>query len=136
MISMCDIVGCMVFNVTFNNILIISWQSVLLVGETRVCGENLRPVASHWQTWSHNVVSSTSHLVSSISHLSRVQTHNISGDMCNNVTLYWHHSSIHDKSVINLYRWYVLLENTSHIASFALNFKLPWKIYSPKTNQW
>ena len=44
---MCDIVGCMVFNVTFNNISIISWQSVLLVGETRVSGENLRPVASH-----------------------------------------------------------------------------------------
>ena len=36
--------GVMVFNVTFNNILVISWWSVLLVGET---GENHRPVASH-----------------------------------------------------------------------------------------
>ena len=27
--------------------------------ETGVCGENHRPVASHWQTLSHNVVSST-----------------------------------------------------------------------------
>jgi hypothetical protein len=27
-----------------------------LVEETRVLGENHRPVASHWQTLSHNVV--------------------------------------------------------------------------------
>ena len=44
----------MVFNTTFNNISVISWRSVLLVEETRVPGENHRPVASHW----HNVVSS------------------------------------------------------------------------------
>jgi hypothetical protein len=37
----------MVFNATFNNISVISWQSVLLVEETRVLGENHRPVASH-----------------------------------------------------------------------------------------
>ena len=45
----------MVFNATFNNISVISWQSVLLVEETGVPGENHRPVASHWQTSSHNV---------------------------------------------------------------------------------
>jgi len=33
----------MVFNATFNNISVILWLSVLLVGET---GENHRPVAS------------------------------------------------------------------------------------------
>ena len=49
----------MVFNATFNNISVISWQSVLLVEETRVPGENHRPVASHWQTLSYNIVSST-----------------------------------------------------------------------------
>jgi hypothetical protein len=43
----------MVFNATFNNISVISWWWVVLVGET---GENHRPVASHWQTLSHNVV--------------------------------------------------------------------------------
>jgi len=43
------------FNATFNNI------SVLLVEETGLPGENHRPVASHWQTFSHNVVSSTPH---------------------------------------------------------------------------
>ena len=49
-----------VFNATFNNISVISWRSVLLVEETRVPGENHRPVASHRQTLSsHNVVSST-----------------------------------------------------------------------------
>ena len=39
----------------FSNIM----RAVLLVEETGVPGENHRPVASHWQTLSHNVVSST-----------------------------------------------------------------------------
>ena len=43
----------MVFDTTFNNI------SVLLVEETRVHRENHQPVVSHWQTLSHNVVTST-----------------------------------------------------------------------------
>ena len=46
----------MVFNATFNNISLISWRSVLLVEETRVPRENHRPLASHWQALSHNVV--------------------------------------------------------------------------------
>jgi len=37
----------MVFNTTFNNISVISWQSVLLVEETTVPVENHRPVRSH-----------------------------------------------------------------------------------------
>jgi hypothetical protein len=37
----------MVFYATFNNISVISWQSVLLVEETGVPGENHQPVASH-----------------------------------------------------------------------------------------
>ena len=36
----------MVFNGTFNNISVISWRSVLLVEETRVPGENHRPVVT------------------------------------------------------------------------------------------
>jgi hypothetical protein len=47
----------MVFNVTFINISVISWWSVLLVEETKIPGENHWPVASHWQTLSHDVVS-------------------------------------------------------------------------------
>jgi len=39
----------MVFRTTFNNISAISWQSVLLVEETGVPGENHRPVLSHRQ---------------------------------------------------------------------------------------
>ena len=35
-----------VFNATFNNISVISWQSVLQVVETGEPGENHRPVAS------------------------------------------------------------------------------------------
>jgi hypothetical protein len=42
----------MVFNATFNNISVISWQSVLLVEETGVPEENQRPVAS--QEWGSN----------------------------------------------------------------------------------
>jgi hypothetical protein len=42
-----DVVCLMVFNVTFNNISVISWGSVLLVEETEGPGENHRPVASH-----------------------------------------------------------------------------------------
>ena len=56
------VLGFMVFNATFNNISVISWRSVLLVEETRVPGESHRPVGSHWQTLSHNVVSSTPQL--------------------------------------------------------------------------
>jgi hypothetical protein len=46
----------MVFNATFNNISVISWWSVLFVEETGGPGENHRPVASHWQPLSHNVI--------------------------------------------------------------------------------
>jgi hypothetical protein len=41
------------------SISVISWRSVLLWEETEGPGENHRSVASHWQTLSHNVVSST-----------------------------------------------------------------------------
>ena len=51
----------MVFNATFNNISVISRRSVVLVEETGVPGENHRPVASHWETLSHNVASGTPH---------------------------------------------------------------------------
>ena len=46
----------MVFNATFNNISVVLWQSVLLVEETRVPGENHWPVVCYWQTLSHSVV--------------------------------------------------------------------------------
>jgi len=49
----------MVFNVIFNNISAISRRSVLLVVETKVPGENHRPIGNHWQTLSHNVISSS-----------------------------------------------------------------------------
>jgi hypothetical protein len=48
-----------VFNTTFNNISVILLRSALLVEETRVPVENHWPVASPWQTLSHNVISST-----------------------------------------------------------------------------
>jgi len=37
----------MVFNSTFNNMSVISWQSVLLVEETGIHGESHRSAASH-----------------------------------------------------------------------------------------
>ena len=60
----------MVFNATFNNISVASWLSVSLVVET---GENHRAVASHRQTSSHDVVSSTHRH-------ERIRVHNFSGD--------------------------------------------------------
>ena len=68
-----DRVRVMVFNTTFNNISVISWWSVFLVEETRVPRENHRPVANHWQTLSHNVVSNAPHR-------DGIRTHNISDD--------------------------------------------------------
>jgi hypothetical protein len=47
----------MVFNATFNNISVISWQSVLLVEYPGKTTDLLQ--ATHWQALSHNVVSST-----------------------------------------------------------------------------
>jgi hypothetical protein len=44
------------FNAPFNNISVISWQSVLLVEETGVPGENHRPVARQCQTLSHKII--------------------------------------------------------------------------------
>jgi hypothetical protein len=51
----------MVFNATFNNISVISWQSGFLLEETGIPGENHRPVASHWQTLWHKVALITPH---------------------------------------------------------------------------
>jgi hypothetical protein len=62
------------FNATFNNISVILWSSIFLVEETGVLRENYRPVVSHWQTLSHNVVWSTPRL-------NRIWTPNVSGDM-------------------------------------------------------
>jgi hypothetical protein len=42
------------FKATFNNMSFISWRSGLLMEETGVSWEKHRPVASHWQTFSHN----------------------------------------------------------------------------------
>jgi hypothetical protein len=45
----------MVFNATFNNILVISWWSGLLVEETRVSGENHRLCRKSLTSFSHDV---------------------------------------------------------------------------------
>jgi hypothetical protein len=58
------------FNATFNNISDISWRSILLMEETGGPGQHHRPVASHWQPLSHNVV----HLA-----LVEIRTHTMSG---------------------------------------------------------
>ena len=70
------IYGFMMFDASFNNISVISWQSVLFMVEEN--GENHRSAASHWQTLSHNVVSSTPRLC-------WIRNHIISGDR------YWLH---------------------------------------------
>ena len=54
-----SLVWFLVLNATFNTISIILWRSVVLMDETRVTGESHQLSASHWQTLSHNVISST-----------------------------------------------------------------------------
>jgi hypothetical protein len=66
-----DIVRVMVFNTTFNNISVISWQSVLLVEETGVPRENHRPVASQI----YHILLNRIHLT-----MRGIQTHYFSGD--------------------------------------------------------
>jgi hypothetical protein len=51
----------MVFNATFCNISVMLWQSDILVEETGVPGDNNWPVASHWQTLSHNAWNTPHH---------------------------------------------------------------------------
>jgi hypothetical protein len=73
-LQLSGLVWFMVFNDSFNNISAISCMwSVLLVEETGVPRENHSPIASHWETLSHNVVSSTPHF-------SGIRTHNVGGD--------------------------------------------------------
>jgi hypothetical protein len=45
----------MVLNVTFNNISIISWRSVLFMEVAGIPGENHRPVASHSKKGSYEL---------------------------------------------------------------------------------
>jgi hypothetical protein len=49
----------MVLDVFFNNILVISWHSVLLMEKTEISGKIHRPASSHRQILLHKVVSST-----------------------------------------------------------------------------
>ena len=60
-----DLCQIMVFNATFNNISVISWQSLLLVKETEVPGENHRSVQLY-------------HIM--LPFMNRVRIHNFSGD--------------------------------------------------------
>jgi hypothetical protein len=50
----------MVFNATFNNISVISWKSVLLVGETDNTEKTTDLSQVTYKLYHHNVISSTS----------------------------------------------------------------------------
>jgi hypothetical protein len=61
------IVSCVVLSITLSVVGFLAFRLV-------VPGDNHRLVASHWQTWSHNVVSSTHRM-------SGIRAHNVSGDI-------------------------------------------------------
>ena len=116
----------MLFNATFNNISVIPWQSVIVVEETGMSGENHRPVANHWQTYhsSHNVVSSTPRLSEIRTHNFRADRHWLQKVVVNSTTLWprppWYfiylvyvikHNAKTDTfiSVINMYLYFGLV---------------------------
>jgi hypothetical protein len=80
-----------VLNNTFNNISVISWQSVSLVEETAVHGEKPRPAASRWQNLSHNA--------SKTPRLSWIQTRNVSCDR------HWLHSYKSNCHMMTVPQW-------------------------------
>ena len=73
------IVGFMVFNVTLNNISVISWWSVLLTEETGVPRENHRPVEISDKLY--HIMYYHVHLI-----MNRVRTYNFSGDNYHTIT--------------------------------------------------
>jgi hypothetical protein len=69
--------GFMMLNATFNNISVILWRSVLLVEEIGLSEEKRRPVTSHWQTSSYNVVSKIQLLWSRCQNNKKKEPHSI-----------------------------------------------------------
>ena len=98
--------------VYFNNISAISCRSDLLVEETEVPGENHQLVASHWQTLSHNVVSSTPHL-------SRIRTHKS--------------QIVFQTDIISLS---VIIFKSSKIRSSSFSFLLCWLFTHTQFSDW
>ena len=85
--------------------------SQFMVEEIWVCRENYRPVAIHWQTLSHNVVSSTPRL-------SRVRTHNGSGDR------HWlHQSNYHTTTMAPIRFWKLFKDLNTREISWNQLFK-------------
>ena len=105
-IKIIGLVCFMVFNTTFNNISVILWRSVLLVEETGVLGENHRPVVSHWQTLSHNIVSSTPCYEQDSDSLTKVQyTFILSTDQMESTSMPSYNWNLHSKIISSTYSY-------------------------------
>ena len=119
----------MVFNATFNNISVISWWSVLFVEETELLEDNHRPVESHWQTLSHNVVSGTPRHVRvfEITTVVVIGTDCIGSFKSNYHTITTTTTPICVRmQLLHKLRWYDWLKNT--LKTLAMSFKL-WQFW-------
>ena len=125
----------MVFSTTFKNISVISWQSVLLLEES---GGNHRPVPSHCQTWSHNVVSSTPRMWFEFTKLVFINTYCIGiykPNFHTTTTKQSHKSSMFQNAVIenvaiNINRVNLLLVDNSVLKMYLLKSPLGLQIMS------
>ena len=120
----------MVLNATFNLISVRLLRSILLVEETGLPGVKHGHVASHWQTLSHNVASSTFRLSGIRTHTFVVKNTNCIGSCISNyhtITTTTAHNTTWDWYDMNNYYKYILKLITN--TNLLKQKKTSWSIH-------